>query len=92
MTWPPMLMKIHVKNEKSDFGFWLPIFLLLPVALVVFIILLPFIIIGLIIFWDSGWAQWALKALWAAVVSYWSLRGLEVDVQDGDKFVYVSVV
>jgi hypothetical protein len=87
-----MLMKIHVKNEKSDFGFWLPIFLLLPVALVVFVILLPFIIIGLIIFWDSGWAQWALKGLWAAVVSYWSLRGLEVDVQDGDKLVYVSVV
>jgi hypothetical protein len=92
MSWPPMLMHIQVKNEKSDFGFWLPICLLLPLALVVLIILLPLIVIGLIIFWDSGWSLWALKVLWAAVVSYWSLRGLQVDVQNGDKYVYVTVV
>ncbi len=92
MNWPPMLMHIHVKNEKSDFGLWLPLFLLLPLALVVLIILLPLIIVGLLIFWDSGWPIWALKVLWAAIVSYWSLRGLKVDVQDGNKYVYVSVV
>jgi uncharacterized membrane protein len=86
-----MLMKIHVKNETHDFGFWLPIFLVLPVALVVLIILLPLIIVGMIIFWDS-WGVWALKVLWAAIVSYWSLHGLEVDVQNGNKYVYVSVV
>jgi hypothetical protein len=41
---------------------------------------------------DSGWGTWALKVLWTAIISYWSLRGLEVDVQDGSKYVYVSVV
>ena len=92
MNWPPMLMHIKIQNEDRRFGLWLPLFLLLPLALVVLIILLPLIIVGLIIFWDSGWGLWALKVVWAAIVSYWSLRGLEVDVQDGNKYVYVSVV
>jgi hypothetical protein len=91
MTWPPALMHIKVKNEKSDIGLWLPIFLLWPLALAVVIVLLPFIIIGLIIFWDS-WGLWSLKVLWAAIVTCCSLRGLEVDVQDGRQNVYISVL
>jgi hypothetical protein len=91
MTWPPMLMHVKIKNEEHNFGLWLPIFLLLPLALVVLIILSPIIILGLILFWDS-WGTWTLKVLWAAVVSYWSVRGLEVNVQNGNQHVYVSVI
>jgi hypothetical protein len=91
MTWPPALMHIKVKNEKSDFGLWLPIFLLWPLALAVVIILLPIILVGLIIFWDS-WGLWSLKMLWAAIVTCCSMRGLQVDVEDGNKLVYVTIV
>ena len=92
MNWPPMLMRIHVKNEKSNFGLWLPIFLLLPLALVVLIILLPLMILGMIIFWESGWPMWVLKVLWAAIVSFCSIRGLKVDVRSGNEYIYVSVI
>ena len=92
MTWPPMLMHIRVKNEKHNIGLWLPIFLiLLPLALIVLVILLPLVILGLILFWDT-WGMWSLKVIWAAIVTCCSLRGLEVDVQDGNQMVYISMI
>jgi hypothetical protein len=95
MNWPPMLMHVKVKNEKSDFGFWLPLFLLFPLALVVLIVLSPLIIIGIIVLCALGygrWVWWGFRCLWVAVVSSWALRGLKVDVQNGNKHVFVSVV
>ena len=91
MTRPPLWMKIRVRNEEHNFRLWLPLFLLLPLALVVLIILSPIIIIGLIIFWDS-WGMWSLKVIRASVMSFWNMRGLEVDVQNGKEMVFISVV
>ena len=92
MNWPPMLMHIKIQNEDRRFGLWLPLFLLLPLALVVLIILSPLILIAVFVLWPSGWGLWALKVLWAAIVSFCSMRGLKVDVQNGNQYVYVSVV
>jgi len=39
MKRPPMLMHMRIQGERKGFGLWLPLFLLLPLALVVFIIL-----------------------------------------------------
>ena len=41
MKRPPMLMHMRIQGERGGFGLWLPLFLLLPLALVVFIILSP---------------------------------------------------
>jgi hypothetical protein len=90
-----MLMHVKVKNEKSNFGLWLPLFLLFPLALVVLIILSPLIIIGILVLLMLGqerWVEWGLRCLWVAIVSSWALRGLKVDVQNGNQHVFVSVV
>jgi hypothetical protein len=95
MNWPPMLMHVKVKNEKSNFGLWLPLFLLFPLALVVLIILSPLIIIGILVLLMLGqerWVEWGLRCLWVAIVSSWALRGFKVDVQNGNQHVFVSVV
>jgi hypothetical protein len=92
MSRPPMLMHIRFEKEDRSFGLWLPLFLLLPLALVVLIVLSPLIIIALLVLWPSGWGLWALKVLKAAIVSFWAMRGLEVDVQNSSQHVYVSVV
>jgi hypothetical protein len=42
MNWPPMLIHIKVRNPKTNFGCWFPLFLLFPFVLAVLIILLPF--------------------------------------------------
>jgi len=92
MNWPPMLMHVKVKDEEHDFGLWLPLFLLLPLALVVLIILSPLILIAVLVLWPSGWGPWAVNVLKAAFGALCALRGLEVDIQDNEKHVYVSVV
>ncbi|MBN1160348.1 MAG: hypothetical protein JXA17_00140 [Dehalococcoidales bacterium] len=92
MSWPPMLMHIRIKNKDTKFGLWLPLFLLFPIALVIFIILSPFILIGVIVLWNSGWGRMALFALRAAFVACWSLRGLKVDVRKPDEFVSISII
>lgn len=92
MKRPPMLMHMRIQGERKRFGLWLPLFLLLPLALVVFIILSPLIVVAAIILWPSGWGKRALFTLRAAIEIFWSMRGLSVDIQSGRQCVSISVV
>ena len=92
MKRPPMLMHMRIEGERRAFGLWLPLFLLLPLALVVFIILSPLILVAAIILWPSGWGERALFTLRAALEVFWSMRGLSVDVHIGRQCVSISIV
>ena len=92
MRRPPMLMHMRIQGERRGFGLWLPLFLLLPLALVVFIILSPLILVAAIILWPSGWGKRAFMSLRAALEIFWSMRGLSVDVQSGRQCVSISVL
>ena len=92
MNYPPTLMHIKIKNKDTKFGLWLPLFLLFPIALVIFLILSPFILIAIIILWHTGWGKLALFSLKAAFVACWSLRGLKVDVQGPEECVHISII
>jgi hypothetical protein len=88
-------MHIKIQNKDTRFGLWLPLFLLIPLALVILIILSPLILIALLILWLSGcgrWSLFSLKALKAAFASFWAMRGLKVDVQGRNEVVYISVI
>ncbi len=92
MNRPPMLMHMRFQNEERKLGLWLPLFLLWPLALVVFIILSPLILIAVLVLWPSGWGKRALLSLKAACGVFCSMRGLQVDVQNRHQCVYISVV
>ena len=92
MRRPPMLMRMDFDNGDQEFGLWLPLFLLLPLALVVLIILSPLILMSVLVLWPWGWGKRALLVLWAALGIYCLMRGLRVDVQNGNQWVYISVV
>jgi hypothetical protein len=95
MNRPPMLMRIKIQTQERKFGLWLPLFLLIPLALVVLIILSPLILIALLILWWCGYGRWvllSLRALKVAFVSFWSLRGLKVDVQGRNEVFYISII
>jgi len=95
MNWPPMLMHVKIKNEKKNFGIWLPLFLLFPLALVVLLVFSPLILIGIMVLLMLGqerWVEWGLRCLWAAIVSSWALRGLQVDVEGRNGLVQVNIV
>lgn len=92
MSWPPMLIHIKVRNPKTNFGCWLPLFLLFPIILAVLIILSPFILIALFVVWISGHGNWGLFTLKTAFVAFWALRGLKVDIQGKNEIVQISVI
>lgn len=92
MKRPPMLMHVKIRGERRGFGLWLPLFLLLPLALAAFIILSPLILIAILVFWPSGWRKRALLILRAAFEVLYSMRGLKVDVQSDHHCIYISAV
>lgn len=96
MNRPPLWMRLQIQNrdKDKDFGLWLPLFLLIPVAVVVFIILSPLILIAAIILWPSGWGKITLLSIPAAARLYCSIRGLQVNVRSARRGeqVYISVV
>jgi hypothetical protein len=95
MNRPPMLMHIKVHNRDDNFGIWLPLFLLFPLALVVLLILSPLILIALLVIWCCGWGNWlryAGNAIAAAFNSLCAMRGLNVDIQNRQGYVNISVI
>lgn len=92
MKRPPMLMHMRIQGEERGFGLWLPLFLLLPLAVVVFIILSPLILIAVLVLWPSGWGKRALLVSRAAFEVFCSMRGLRIDIQSGHQCVLISVV
>ena len=92
MKRPPMLMHLRFQGEERGLRLWLPLFLLLPLALVIFIILSPLILIAVLVLWPSGWGKMALLVLKTACEIFWSIRGLRVDIQSSYQCVYISVI
>ena len=92
MKRPPMLMHLRIQGKERGFGLWLPLFLLLQLALVVLIVLSPLILTAVLVLWPSGWGKRVLVLIWFMIVSFWAMRGLKVDVQNPKESVYVSVV
>ena len=92
MSRPPLWMRMRFSNDDKTFGLWLPLFLLIPLALVVLIILSPLILIAILVLWPSGCGKLALLVLGASWRIFCSMRGLEVDVQGPKECVYISVV
>ena len=87
-----MLMHVKIQKEDRRFGLWLPLFLLLPLALVLFIILSPLILIAVLILWPSGWGKRAMLILRASFDIFGSMRDLRADIQSHHQYVYISVI
>ena len=92
MNRPPLMMRLKIRNPEHKFGLWLPIFLIIPVALVVYIILSPLILLAIIILWPTGWGKTVLLAPWYAWRVFCATRGLKVDVQNPTECVLISFV
>ncbi len=50
MKRPPVLMRVQIQGRDKRFGLWLPLFMLLPLAVVLLIILSPLILIACVVF------------------------------------------
>ncbi len=92
MKRPPVLMHVKIRGERRGFGLWLPVFLLLPLALALFAIVSPLILMAILVFWPRGWRKRALHIFRAAFEVFNSMRGLKVDVQSGQQQICITAV
>jgi hypothetical protein len=104
MKRPPMLMRVQIRGEDRKFRLWLPLFLLLPLALVLLIVLSPVVLIAIIMARLTGRGRRLLLAARASLGMLCSVRGiratfdvlcsmpgLSVDVRNNKEHVYVSI-
>ncbi len=92
MNWPPMLLHVKIENKHHWFSIWIPLFLLYPVVLAIFLVLSPLILLGFLVLLLMGWERIILLAIQAPFITLWNLRGLTVDVQNRHEVVLVTFV
>ena len=96
MKWPPYLLHIAVHGTEHRFSLWIPLCIIGPIFLVfvlaVFLVLLPFLLLSLIFTWEAPWWRW----FWYGVPAFFSVLcstpGLQVDIEDRGKRIYITVV
>lgn len=75
---PPFLIRIKIQEEgKSDFGLWVPFFLLWPLILPLLLLVYLFLLLVSLFRLRPGRGILSVTALWAL---FCALRGLSVDV------------
>jgi len=91
MNRPPFLMRIRVNNEKTKINLWLPLFIIFFVVAVILLILAPLVLLAAVILWPFGWGKTLLAIVPAVFGCLCAMRGLEVDVEQGQEKVQISV-
>ncbi len=91
MIWPPSVLRLRIHNQRRHFGLWLPLFLIWPLMLVIFLALSPLILVLAIILWPSGMGKPILLAGPVLFRIFCALRGFEVNVEQPSERVLISI-
>ncbi len=94
-----MLISLRFRSNADQhgrgFGLWIPLFILVPIAMVfllaLFLIALPFLLVSLIFTWDMGWWRWLVFGVPVFFKTMHALPGLKVDVEEGKQKIYIAV-
>jgi len=88
MKCPPLLLRLGIGRRR--FPVWLPLFLLWPVAAAVIIVLAPLVLLAALILLPLGWGKSVLLSGLMFFGVLCALRGLEVNVNLGNRLVQIS--
>ena len=96
MNRPPYLMRIHIdKPDSKKINLWIPLFIILPVIAIILLpfilILAPFVLIAAVVLWRFGWGKMLLIAPPVVFGCLCALRGLEVDVNNNNEKLLISI-
>jgi hypothetical protein len=82
-------------ENGGGFSLWVPLFILGPIALVIFLALfliaLPFILVATLITWQLKWIRWIVYGIPAFFNTVNELVGLKVDVEDSKQKIYIAI-
>ena len=90
MIWPPLLLRLRIRNGKHRFGLWLPLFLVWPPVVIIVLALLPFVLVLSALLWPTGRGRPVLLAGPTFFGLYCSLRGLMIEVKSPSGQVYIA--
>jgi hypothetical protein len=88
MRCPPLLLCLGV--GKGRFPIWLPLFLLWPVAAALIIVLVPLVLLAALILRHLVWGKLILRSGPLFFNVFCALRGLEVNLDRGDRLLLIS--
>jgi hypothetical protein len=95
----PMIARIHIKNPDEDegenFTLWLPLFILVPLALilllVLFLVALPFLLLATVFTWQIGWWRWVWFSITALFKTMQESSGLSIHVEEDRQEIYIDL-
>ena len=91
MNKPPMFIKLWFCRPGSKFRLWLPLFIFLPLLLVIILLIAPLLLIAALVLWSFGWGKVFLLFIPVLIGIIWALRGLEIDINDKEQRVFISI-
>ena len=90
MNRPPLILRLAISNQRRHLSLWLPLFLILPVVAVVVLVFVQIIVIIALILLPFGWGKPLLFCGPVFIRCLCELRGLEIDLKQGDQLLLVS--
>ena len=91
MSFPPLVMCWQVSDGRRGLPLWVPLFLLWPLALVILLLLSPFLLVAAAVMWGGAWCRRLPRAARVLLRCLCSLRGLELDFQKGGERFRISM-
>ena len=89
MMFPPSILRIRVLDDRKRVNLWIPLVLIWPLVVAVYLFLLPCIVLAAVLSWSSGRGRLILAGGPALFRLYCSLRGLEINVTEPNQSVLV---
>lgn len=89
MNFPPLIMRLDISGRRR-LSLWLPLFLVWLFLAAVAIVLLPLILIAVAILWLFGWGKLLFFSWRPFFGVLCALRGLEVDLKQGNRVILIS--
>jgi hypothetical protein len=99
MKLPPLVMYMKVGDKQDQphggISLWIPLFILVPIALIMMLALLlialPFMLIFTLLTWNANLWRWIFRGIPLLFNTLHELRGSNVEVEDGKKYVTIDV-
>ena len=89
MMFPPSILRVRVLDDDSRVNLWIPLVLIWPLVVAVYLLLLPFVLVAALLTWPSGRGRLILMGGPALFRLYCALRGLRVDVREPNQSVLI---
>ena len=91
MNCPPEIMRLRISNkQRKRISLWIPLFPIWLILAAFAIALAPLVLIAVVILWPAGLGKLLFFSGPRIVSCLCALRGLEVNLEQGDRVLLIS--